>query len=133
MDFEVIFLDYVLIQIWHYLRYTLRLTHIATACVRRYGEAYAMILFIKSVNFQIPGKDWKVPVPYYGSENPESNLSAVWESVIETHYEAEGYDGWYNNRAHPDWGGAGKICAIMIQISACEYNCTKHMAVHLFT
>ena len=22
-------------------------------------------------------------------------------------YEWEGYDGWYNNPAHPDWGGAG--------------------------
>lgn len=21
--------------------------------------------------------------------------------------EWEGYDGWYNNLAHPDWGGAG--------------------------
>lgn len=24
------------------------------------------------------------------------------------HYEWEGYDGWYNNPAHPEWGGAGK-------------------------
>ena len=24
------------------------------------------------------------------------------------HFEWEGYDGWYNNPAHPDWGGAGK-------------------------
>lgn len=23
-------------------------------------------------------------------------------------FEWEGYDGWYNNPAHPDWGGAGK-------------------------
>lgn len=22
-------------------------------------------------------------------------------------YEWEGYDGWYNNPAHPEWGGAG--------------------------
>ena len=22
-------------------------------------------------------------------------------------FEWEGYDGWYNNPAHPDWGGAG--------------------------
>ena len=22
-------------------------------------------------------------------------------------YEWEGYDGWFNNPAHPDWGGAG--------------------------
>ena len=24
-------------------------------------------------------------------------------------YEWEGYDGWYNNPAHPDWGGAGNV------------------------
>ena len=24
-----------------------------------------------------------------------------------TYFEWEGYDGWYNNPAHPDWGGAG--------------------------
>ena len=23
-------------------------------------------------------------------------------------YEYESYDGWYNNPAHPEWGGAGK-------------------------
>ena len=30
-------------------------------------------------------------------------------------FEWEGYDGWYNNPAHPDWGGAGKTiitCAL---------------------
>jgi len=26
----------------------------------------------------------------------------------QTHYEWESYDGWYNNPAHPEWGGAGK-------------------------
>ena len=26
----------------------------------------------------------------------------------ETHYEWENYDGWFNNPAHPEWGGAGK-------------------------
>ena len=24
------------------------------------------------------------------------------------HYEWENYDGWFNNPAHPEWGGAGK-------------------------
>lgn len=24
------------------------------------------------------------------------------------YYEWEGYDGWYNNPSHPDWGGAGE-------------------------
>lgn len=26
----------------------------------------------------------------------------------EEHYEWENYDGWFNNPAHPEWGGAGK-------------------------
>ena len=26
-----------------------------------------------------------------------------------TDYEWIGYDGWYNNPAHPDWGGAGRF------------------------
>lgn len=42
-------------------------------------------------------------VPHYGDG---SNL-AFWEGVIEKKYEYAGYDGWYNNRAHPDWGAAG--------------------------
>ena len=25
------------------------------------------------------------------------------------YYEWEGYDGWYNNPSHPDWGGAGEL------------------------
>ena len=29
------------------------------------------------------------------------NISEYWS------FEWEGYDGWYNNPAHPDWGGAG--------------------------
>lgn len=27
----------------------------------------------------------------------------------EEYYEWEGYDGWYNNPAHPEWGGAGEF------------------------
>ena len=27
-------------------------------------------------------------------------------------FEWEGYDGWYNNPAHPDWGGAGTTFAL---------------------
>ena len=35
----------------------------------------------------------------------------------EEHYEWEGYDGWYNNPAHPEWGGAGRqlqICSVVV-------------------
>ena len=28
-------------------------------------------------------------------------------------FEWEGYDGWYNNPAHPDWGGAGNDTAAL--------------------
>ena len=31
-------------------------------------------------------------------------------------YEGESYDGWYNNKAHPDWGGAGEICLTSIPL-----------------
>ena len=36
---------------------------------------------------------------------------SVSETILssnETRYEWESYDGWYNNPAHPEWGGAGK-------------------------
>ena len=32
------------------------------------------------------------------------------ERHYQEYYEWEGYDGWYNNPAHPDWGGAGEYC-----------------------
>lgn len=28
--------------------------------------------------------------------------------VTEIYYEKQRYDGWYNNRAYPDWGSVGK-------------------------
>ena len=37
------------------------------------------------------------------------NLSEVIRSSTEVHFEWENYDGWYNNPAHPEWGGAGKF------------------------
>ena len=30
------------------------------------------------------------------------------------YFEWEGYDGWYNNPAHPDWGGAGIIKLLLL-------------------
>lgn len=38
----------------------------------------------------------------------------VWQSVIQGKYEYAGYDGWYNNRAHPDWGAAGMYIIIHV-------------------
>ena len=66
-------------------------------------------------------KKYKVPVPYYGDTDDDTStdyLRKVWYSVVDTHYEFPGYDGWYNNRAHPDWGGAGKICIKLVVQSA---------------
>ncbi len=37
-----------------------------------------------------------------------------------TYFEWQGYDGWFNNPAHPDWGGAGKqtvnVCCVHARI-----------------
>lgn len=49
------------------------------------------------------------------------------EFDYENEQEWEGYDGWYNNLAHPDWGGAGKrpfpsfffLFDIQLVIAAC--------------
>ena len=38
--------------------------------------------------------------------------NAIYE---EENYEWEGYDGWYNNPAHPEWGGAGECTQIKIR------------------
>ena len=62
------------------------------------------------------------PQPSYGG--PYANLNNIDNSAarrtIETdsglpgaihqeeYYEWEGFDGWYNNPAHPEWGGAGE-------------------------
>ena len=42
-------------------------------------------------------------------------------------FEWEGYDGWYNNPAHPDWGGAG----IYIYLDILQYTSIKLHAKYL--
>ncbi len=37
-----------------------------------------------------------------------SNDNQLALNYDEEHYEWENYDGWYNNPAHPEWGGAGE-------------------------
>ena len=44
----------------------------------------------------------------YGVTRRISNNDALDLNYNETHYEWENYDGWFNNPAHPEWGGAGK-------------------------
>ena len=45
-------------------------------------------------------------------------------------YEWEGYDGWYNNPSHPDWGGAGELLWLIHAVlricrrGACLRTCT---------
>ena len=41
----------------------------------------------------------------YASDMMTSISNAIYP---EENYEWEGYDGWYNNPAHPEWGGAGR-------------------------
>jgi len=41
-------------------------------------------------------------------------LEKVWELIVEKKVEYPGYDGWYNNRAHPEWGAAGKCDALSV-------------------
>ena len=43
------------------------------------------------------------------------NVSTVISTSTETHFEWENYDGWFNNPAHPEWGGAGKFCEFLLQ------------------
>jgi len=62
------------------------------------------------------------PQPSYGGPNAVINVdnSAARNTIEaesglpnavhqEEYYEWEGYDGWYNNPAHPEWGGAGEF------------------------
>ncbi len=37
------------------------------------------------------------------------NVSDIIGANEKIHYEWETFDGWYNNPAHPEWGGAGKL------------------------
>lgn len=46
-------------------------------------------------------------------ENRTSGYGMYSMNYDETHYEWENYDGWFNNPAHPEWGGAGKCAAYM--------------------
>ena len=51
------------------------------------------------------------PDPLVDSDINEADQSKILRrlnfSEVE-YYEWEGYDGWFNNQAHPEWGGSGK-------------------------
>ena len=43
------------------------------------------------------------------NEKDQMDIYERFSNFSETeYYEWEGYDGWYNNLAHPEWGGAGE-------------------------
>lgn len=47
------------------------------------------------------------------ADRQAKNFSATTASAANTfshveYFEWESYDGWFNNPAHPEWGGAGK-------------------------
>lgn len=48
---------------------------------------------------------------------------AINVSDPELHYEWENYDGWYNNPAHPEWGGAGKLHCAKIYVNQNTMQC----------
>lgn len=47
-------------------------------------------------------------------DRARANINTTYLNFEETHYEWENYDGWYNNPAHPEWGGAGKFRRLII-------------------
>ena len=47
-------------------------------------------------------------IAYRNAITTRINASGVIGAGTEVHYEWENYDGWYNNPAHPEWGGAGE-------------------------
>ena len=51
-----------------------------------------------------------------------SNENTLKLNYNETHYEWENYDGWFNNPAHPEWGGAGKLenCKFYLWVRMCS-------------
>ena len=47
--------------------------------------------------------------PRYNEDDQEEIYRTKFRSFSDVeYYEWEGYDGWFNNPAHPEWGGAGK-------------------------
>ena len=58
------------------------------------------------------------------------NLTSI--SNLEVHYEWENYDGWYNNPAHPEWGGAGKLHCAKELWKLVLYVCANYACEYLF-
>eukprot|EP00118_Oscarella_pearsei_P006944 m.32550 g.32550 ORF g.32550 m.32550 type:complete len:1691 (+) comp31668_c0_seq3:179-5251(+) len=56
---------------------------------------------------QAPATKKPLPTQPVATVSPSLGESLFQDSIQTTEtYEYEGYDGWYNNLAHPDWGGA---------------------------
>ena len=73
------------------------------------------LLLLAGVSFSTaqlgPVYTLQVEIPVNNSESRDNVNPAFSQfknfSLVE-YYEWEGYDGWFNNPAHPEWGGAGK-------------------------
>ena len=50
-------------------------------------------------------KDIPINNTVYVNEVADPLIESISERI---YFEWEGYDGWYNNPAHPEWGGAGE-------------------------
>lgn len=67
------------------------------------------------------------------SPNNDADRTSINNGIVfnanETHYEWENYDGWFNNPAHPDWGGAGECTSyfnmLAIYRSLIQSSCYK--------
>ncbi len=46
--------------------------------------------------------------PTNNADRQARNYSTMGVFSNQTYFEWESFDGWYNNPAHPEWGGAGK-------------------------
>lgn len=86
-------------------------------------KACLLVLAFASAAMANPGYTGSLSEPLYTLQamikvdnndsrvNVENNIAIAFSN--QTEYEWEGYDGWFNNPAHPDWGGAGKSAACM--------------------
>lgn len=70
------------------------------ACTLALGPVYELE---DSIRLDVTNRDYQ-QANNLSPDNPMDTFSEV------EYYEWEGYDGWFNNPAHPEWGAAGKFC-----------------------
>ena len=103
-----------------------------------------LLLALTSISMAYTGYDGSLSEPVYtlqtminvSPSNADNRTSIQSEIGIvfnadETHYEWENYDGWFNNPAHPDWGGAGKCCVVGLRTIFCRQR-PPHTTVYAY-